>query len=297
MTQFRSGMAAPKPGSYTVVDTPTYLLARDEDCENSFHSTADFMNMFLVMNILGLSASEMQVMLFDSHHDGPYIELLKKAFSPNQPIIRSSEYGSKTVMFKHVIFHLESPAGVIFPRVANPDPMRCVNTALFNGYRRFVLRAFDLLDVAPPPIPSVVLSLRRRTPTKNVGRVMANENEVIGVLQEGNMMKYSVVDTATMSYYEQLKLIRSTNVLIGIHGAGLMFIMFAADEAVLVEIHPSYRQDRHFRHAARVTGKVCRFVSLFRFLQTERLYTSEFTFMIAIYALACPATGDVSRIV
>ncbi len=128
-------------------------------------------------------------------------------------------------------------------------------------------------------------------------RFLSNENEVIGVLQEGNMTTYSVVDTATMSYYEQLKLIRSTNVLIGIHGAGLMFIMFAADEAVLVEIHPSYRQDRHFRHAARVTGKVCRFVSLFRFLQTERLYTSEFTFMIAIYALARPAAGDVSRII
>lgn len=52
-----------------------------------------------------------------------------------------------------------------------------------------------------------------------------------------------------------------------------MFIMFAADEvrtaadsllpskplrgqAILMEIHPSYRLDRHFRHAARMTGKI-----------------------------------------
>lgn len=27
-------------------------------------------------------------------------------------------------------------------------------------------------------------------------------------------------------------------------------------KAVLVEIHPSYRQDRHFRHASRMTGKI-----------------------------------------
>ena len=27
-----------------IVDVPTYLLARDEDCENSFHSTADFVS-------------------------------------------------------------------------------------------------------------------------------------------------------------------------------------------------------------------------------------------------------------
>ena len=33
-----------------------------------------------------------------------------------------------------------------------------------------------------------------------------------------------------MPFEEQLRLIRGTNVLVGIHGAGLMFIMFAAEE-------------------------------------------------------------------
>jgi hypothetical protein len=59
-----------------------------------------------------------------------------------------------------------------------------------------------------------------------------------------------------LSFEDQLKLLRNTNILIGIHGAGLMYIMFAAEEAILIEIHPSYRQDRHFRHAARMTDKV-----------------------------------------
>lgn len=49
---------------------------------------------------------------------------------------------------------------------------------------------------------------------------------------------------------------RSSNILVGVHGAGLMHIMYAAEEAVLVEIHPSYRQDRHFRHAARLTVRI-----------------------------------------
>ena len=45
-----------------------------------------------------------------------------------------------------------------------------------------------------------------------------------------NVANVQVVDTAKMSFTEQLTLIRNTNVLIGIHGAGLMFIMFAAEE-------------------------------------------------------------------
>jgi protein O-GlcNAc transferase len=141
-------------------------------------------------------------------------------------------------------------------KVSRPDPLRCQNTGLFQGYRKFVLQAFNLLDVAPPAIPTVTLTLRHRYPGKNVGRVLKNEKEVVGVLKEGNMMNLNVVDTAKMSFYEQLKLVRSTNILIGVHGAGLMFIMFAAEEAILIEIHPSYRQDRHFRFAARMTGKI-----------------------------------------
>ena len=33
-----------------------------------------------------------------------------------------------------------------------------------------------------------------------------------------------------MTFEEQLKLVRGTNVLVGVHGAGLMYIMFAAEE-------------------------------------------------------------------
>ena len=48
MGTFQDGAASDSTGSTSTESTPTYLLARDEDCDNSFHSTADFMNMFLV---------------------------------------------------------------------------------------------------------------------------------------------------------------------------------------------------------------------------------------------------------
>ena len=67
---------------------------------------------------LGISAQEMQVMLFDRHPNGPYMELIKKAFSPNHNIIRHEHFRGKIVRFKKLIFHLESPAGLIFPRVS-----------------------------------------------------------------------------------------------------------------------------------------------------------------------------------
>jgi capsular polysaccharide biosynthesis protein len=66
--------------------------------------------------------------------------------------------------------------------------------------------------------------------------VLGNEDEVINVLKTGNMMKLNVVDLATMKYREQLELIRSSNVIVGPHGAGLMNIMFAAEEVSVLSV-------------------------------------------------------------
>jgi hypothetical protein len=145
MNAFQSDASVPNSFTYTTVNHETYLLARDEDCENTFHSTADFMNMMLVMRALAIKPMDQQVVLFDNHQDGPYFELIKNAYSPNHPVIRHKDFNGKTVLFKKLIFHLESPAGLIFPRVANPDPLKCHSAGMFQEYRKFVLNAFNLL--------------------------------------------------------------------------------------------------------------------------------------------------------
>ncbi len=79
------------------------------------------MNMYLVKSVLGLDLAAVQVMLLDRHPDGPYHELISKAFSPNHPVIRHQHYRGKKVLFKRLVFHLESPAGLIFPKVRAPS--------------------------------------------------------------------------------------------------------------------------------------------------------------------------------
>ena len=60
--------------------------------------------------------------------------------------------------------------------------------------------------------------------------------------REGNMLTWGTVDLADMSFAEQLHAMRKTNVLVGVHGAGLMLVVFTAEESILLEIHPNYRQ-------------------------------------------------------
>lgn len=55
------------------------------------------MNMFLVKEILNHDFTNTQVMLFDLHPDGPFYELIQKAYSPNHPILRHSHYRGQKV--------------------------------------------------------------------------------------------------------------------------------------------------------------------------------------------------------
>lgn len=67
------------------------------------------MNMFLVMNALDLDPHSMQVMLFDLHPDGPYTDLIRKAYSPNHDLLRHQHYRGKKV-----------------PRTALPNALTCL---------------------------------------------------------------------------------------------------------------------------------------------------------------------------
>jgi hypothetical protein len=55
------------------------------------------MNMFLVNSVLDMDVASSQVMLFDKHPDGPYLELIDKAFSPNHKVLRHQHYRGKKV--------------------------------------------------------------------------------------------------------------------------------------------------------------------------------------------------------
>lgn len=111
-------------------------------------------------------------------------------------------------MFRKLIFHLESPASIVLPEAAgggDTTVMRCHDSTLIDAYRRHVLQAFDLLNVLPPSIPSATLILRRRTAAKNVGRILANEQEIVQVASASTLVDFRTVDLATMTFEEQIK--------------------------------------------------------------------------------------------
>jgi hypothetical protein len=247
-----------KAEAETIENSPTLLIQRDVDGENMHHATADLMNLYVVATLLRLKPETTKGVLLDRMPDYSFAGFMHDAFASAAPLQRAADFKHGKVLFRKLVWHMESDFSSIHPSVM--DPMVCRNSALWLGYISHALSAFHLWDVPPPAIPSITLLLRQKKSMagKNIGRVLTEDSErmIRRVLAEGNAMTVQIADMANMSFREQMTLMRSTSVLVGVHGAGLQHTMYTADESVLVEIHPSYRADRHFRVAARHAGKV-----------------------------------------
>merc|ERR1719401_1552433 len=67
-------------------------------------------------------------------------------------------------------------------------------------------------------------------------RSLENQQEVESAISQLPGVKLLAVDLADVSFEQQVQLLRSTKVLVGVHGAGLTHIMLLPRDAGVVEI-------------------------------------------------------------
>ena len=69
-------------------------------------------------------------------------------------------------------------------------------------------------------------------------RVLSNSGDLVGVIKEANMGESVVPCCEGLSFSEQVRLMQRTDVLFGVHGAGLLHIAYLRERSVVVHISP-----------------------------------------------------------
>ncbi len=87
-------------------------------------------------------------------------------------------------------------------------------------------------------------------------RFVANRGEVEAMLERETRDKKGVVHGGTLNptsvdFVEQLRIIHSTKILIGLHGAGLTHVLFLPRDGVLLELLPPTHMLDHFMKLSR----------------------------------------------
>eukprot|EP00698_Gefionella_okellyi_P018547 TRINITY_DN5569_c0_g1_i1.p1 TRINITY_DN5569_c0_g1~~TRINITY_DN5569_c0_g1_i1.p1 ORF type:complete len:536 (-),score=115.97 TRINITY_DN5569_c0_g1_i1:33-1640(-) len=237
-------------GCDTMIENPVALVIRYE-FKNLFHQMTDFINVYLGAAVTGASLDEMQVVLLDNHPDGPFMDIWR-ALSPAHEVLRAKDLKGKVCM-QQPLFPVLGYGAPIAKDIDRSN--ECRDGSLVQSFVRRVLLELDLLDTPIPTQPVITFISRKDYDGRVISRKITNEDQLVAEMKSklsGGVVNQ--VDFARISFREQLEVIRKTNILIGMHGAGLSHLLFLPKEAIVVELFQG-GQPKHYRNFAKWSDK------------------------------------------
>ena len=163
---------------------------------------------------------------------------LKKEFPNSIPLLPSSKYlryveSLKALGFQNVLFFPDQSNVHLSDFVVTSSPARFATTSAESlvQVRDTIVSNLNLAKASAVDIVYISRS-------KSRGRKVLNESEI---LQGISHLSPKVVNFEDLSFHEQVSLMRSTRLLVSIHGAGLTNMMFLPKGAKVLELLPERR--------------------------------------------------------
>ena len=219
---------------------------------NMYHTMTDWYNTFLVMRFLNHTASETDILFVDAHPKGSLDNVWGDLFHSFKFL---SQMKQQTTLYKNLVWGMQGYNSPLSKFYANTLPY-------VEEFREFFLSQYHIgIDHKLNCQRLNIFFIWRRdyvahprNPGGNISRKIKNEDELIQALKQKypqHNIEGKQLDLLPMK--EQLKYISKTDILAGMHGAGLTLALFLPKHSGLVEFYPNYWSDsnEHFKSIAR----------------------------------------------
>uniref|UniRef100_A0A336LWA8 EGF domain-specific O-linked N-acetylglucosamine transferase n=1 Tax=Culicoides sonorensis TaxID=179676 RepID=A0A336LWA8_CULSO len=234
-----------------IIDKPTYIMKIDASI-NMYHHFCDFFNLYLSLHMNNSQpdawSKDFNILIWETFtYESPF-EVTFKAFTSN-PILDLKHFKGKVVCFKNLVLPL-LPRMIFGLFYNTPIIAGCENSDLFHKFSEFILHRLRIPFEPPSSQKIRITFLCRKTKYRNI----LNENELYDEIKdipeyEVNRVSYG----ANITFLEQLKITRNSDVFIGMHGAGLTHLLFLPNWATVFELY--HCQDPGcYRDLARLRG-------------------------------------------
>eukprot|EP01023_Acetabularia_acetabulum_P027170 TRINITY_DN2571_c0_g1_i1.p1 TRINITY_DN2571_c0_g1~~TRINITY_DN2571_c0_g1_i1.p1 ORF type:complete len:571 (+),score=74.91 TRINITY_DN2571_c0_g1_i1:151-1863(+) len=237
------------------VEHPVFVYGEMIENQILFYGLNLAAEQFLAYSLfdIGLDA---QIIVADQIHDqdiesyfGVAYQMLMQMFSPKRPprtlysiiqesVMRSGGKNSGSVCFRKMMFN--TMAHRSFLAKDNRIKTECRNSASVNSLVHFLTDGMGITQSLPPshlflsPISRVVWISRR-----GFSHNIENEEEVVSFLKKEVAKlghQFLNVELHKMPIVEQMRFVRSTDVLVGVHGVGLTLGFVLPQSSALIEI-------------------------------------------------------------
>jgi glycoprotein 2-beta-D-xylosyltransferase len=221
----------------TTIQGTTMFITRYEYC-NLYHTMTDWWNMFLALPPYAReSAKSIHMVFLDAHPKGN-LDAVWGAIFANVTYVQHLPSGG--VCFEKAVL---IPPGYMAHLWTRNRQFRMAKRcpSMTDAFVQFMVASHDLGHVKM--IPGLVILIDRipyiahpRSNPAKAERILQNMPRVRDmVAAHTNATEVRLVQFETMTFREQLELIRSTHVMIGNHGAGIAHLIFLQDGAHVLE--------------------------------------------------------------
>ncbi|KAK6180632.1 hypothetical protein SNE40_008643 [Patella caerulea] len=212
------------------------IMVRRYEYANIYHAMTDFYNAFMVMRILKGTPNTTHILLWDKHPKSELDSIWSVLFAK---VISTAEINSENIYSQlawSILGYTSPLSAFLLPTVPYLDE-----------FRDFFLSRFSLSPIVKLNCKHLnILFVWRHdyiahpgNPSGLIKRKILNEKEILESARNfmtGHEVKGVQLDR--LSYKAQLQLIASTDILIGIHGAGLTNAIFLPNHSGLIEMFP-----------------------------------------------------------
>uniref|UniRef100_A0A182IUV3 EGF domain-specific O-linked N-acetylglucosamine transferase n=1 Tax=Anopheles atroparvus TaxID=41427 RepID=A0A182IUV3_ANOAO len=234
-----------------VIEKPAFVMKIDAAI-NMYHHFCDFLNLYASLHVnLSHAASfttDTHVLIWESFpYHSPFADTFK-VFTRN-PIADLKTYAGKVVCFRNVVLPL-LPRMIFGLYYNTPIIYGCENSGLFHAFSEHVLHRLKVRMSTRTDRRLRVTFLSRQTRYRRV----LNEDELIAKIASNPSYAVQRVSFGhELSFLEQLRITRNSDIFIGMHGAGLTHLLFLPKWATLFELY--HCEDPNcYRDLARLRG-------------------------------------------
>uniref|UniRef100_A0A182RAY3 EGF domain-specific O-linked N-acetylglucosamine transferase n=1 Tax=Anopheles funestus TaxID=62324 RepID=A0A182RAY3_ANOFN len=234
-----------------VIEKPAFIMKIDAAI-NMYHHFCDFLNLYASLHVNlsqpGAFDTDTHVLIWESFtYLSPFADTFK-VFTKN-PIVDLKTYAGKVVCFRNLVLPL-LPRMIFGLYYNTPIIYGCENSGLFHAFSEHVLHRLKIRMSARADDRLRITFLSRQTRYRRV----LNEDELMGrIAKNPNYVVQRVSYGHELSFVEQLRITRNSDIFIGMHGAGLTHLLFLPKWATLFELY--HCEDPNcYRDLARLRG-------------------------------------------
>ena len=244
------------------------LLSRNQDSPNIFHGLSEVINVISIMYFFNLKPENIQILFLESMklQNDPFYTIYENIISKGgKPIyIRNLKQKYHISSAIHIPINWDSPLFIKL-KIPNGYPDCKYSTQTYNIFNNLINKYLKIPNFKDSFISdnktfyypksvinnfksnkffnkTITIQWRKVWPEgrKFQERILGNGPELADILSSVLPKNYLIrlVDTASLSIIEQISIMRKTDYLIGVHGAGLSLSIFMPIHTILHEILP-----------------------------------------------------------